>query len=1129
MKIHRIETLNLNSLYGQQSVDFDEDLSGAALFLVVGPTGAGKTTLLDAICLALFGVTPRITGEKGQGGVAGHVMSYGTGECSARVEFSRVVEGRRERYRATWSCHRSRRKAGGNLQDVKRGLEVWTGADWETLVFSTKKKDWNDDFSRVLDGMKVEEFTRAILLAQGRFSAFLKRTDGESPSQEQDRRRKILERLTGTSYFRDIGARAAIRKREAESAMKEVDALIGMARSLSAEELAALEERQREAASCVERGTQRAEQLRGVLGWLDRGKQARAGLRDVVSALEVLEASKQSAASDLEALVEHQRCASAASVDAELSRLEEELRSERAAQARSAEQIAESGAAELEQTTAAEEAEEALKRHLADEAELAPKLEQGHALLGEIVAACKAHQEAAVALAEARRRAEEAAREASQSAKRFTQLCDRKLAVKEDLSGLGDGGAWAGMIGGIEERLRMLQKDRGRWLQLGHEIEEAAAREVSVENELQDARATLEELELQLKLVQAARVEAAEAVAGLLGSSSSFDEAKRKALEQLVPLREDLEHFAWAIKMAEEADRLRAEDPCPLCHSTDHQIDSAAHAEARERAETKHARLAGEIRREEERLAAVEASERELLQVEGDVARAEAAVGPASARRKSLSETLQRIAAERGAANVSRTELAATLAAEESAMATQLESAGAQISWLDERPELEPALQQVRARLERWESLRQELEGLQTESAAAEAAATGAAADTKTREEESQSLAMRHKEQAEQVDRKRAELEELLGGADPREVARGLKERQTASRRAVEELRKLLAELAAQRSNLEGQQGVRAKRISGMEAKAATLLERCQGHLDELGLAGRGELRARVLPTTEASRVTALRDELKDRALALEAQRDELSRQLAELAAERPEVLVGAAAAGEPDQQTEQLVTERLNILLAEVDVLKRTESDAALLLQQDRERRRQSAALREKYDRLTREFGLWARLHKLIGEGDGQAFSRFAQVLHLGELIAGANEHLTRLNPRYSLTPAQGEDGRPELAFAVVDEFQGGVARSIATLSGGETFLVSLSLALALGGFGGQRMPIETLLLDEGFGTLDRESQAVAMDALSQLGSEGIQVGIISHVEGLKDRVPAQIRVVKQGDGRSLIEIDRS
>ena len=157
MKIHRIETLNLNSLYGQQSVDFDGDLGGAALFLVVGPTGAGKTTLLDAVCLALFGVTPRITGEKGQGGVAGHVMSYGTGECSARVEFSRVMDGSRERYRATWSCHRSRRKPGGNLQDVKRGLEVWTGADWETLVFSTKQKDWKDDFSRVLDGMKDEK------------------------------------------------------------------------------------------------------------------------------------------------------------------------------------------------------------------------------------------------------------------------------------------------------------------------------------------------------------------------------------------------------------------------------------------------------------------------------------------------------------------------------------------------------------------------------------------------------------------------------------------------------------------------------------------------------------------------------------------------------------------------------------------------------------------------------------------------------------------------------------------------------------------------------------------------------------------------------------------------------------
>ena len=507
-----------------------------------------------------------------------------------------------------------------------------------------------------------------------------------------------------------------------------------------------------------------------------------------------------------------------------------------------------------------------------------------------------------MASAEAVRRADEAAREASATAERFTQLSNRKLAVEEELRGVGDGAAWAGMIGGVEERLRVLQKGRGRWLQLGQELEDTRARGISVVDDLDASGTTLEELELQLSRFEPLGSKQRGPRRAARGSSS-IDRQSGSTWSNLFRCGRTLSTTPGPSRW------LKRRTDCGqrplLCHSTDHQIDGLAQA------------LNG-LRPNTPSWPARSASGgssccgrdlgRKLLQVEGDVARAEAAVGPASARVKSLGER-ERLAASTALPTRRVSNLEPNSRGKRPSR--ELESAGA-VHLAGRAPGSgTPHASSFTSNFGRVSAG----QGLQT-NCRAQAAATGSAADART-EQESQAMSQRHLEQSEQVERKRAQLDDLLGGADPREVARELKERQTASRRALEELRKLMAELASQRSHLEGEQGVRAKRIRGMEAKATTLLERCQGHLEELGLAGRDELRARVLTTAEASRVVTLRDELKDRALALEAQRDALKRQLSELGSERPEALVGAAATGDPDQQTEQLVRHRLEVLLA--------------------------------------------------------------------------------------------------------------------------------------------------------------------------------------------------------------------
>lgn len=168
--------------------------------------------------------------------------------------------------------------------------------------------------------------------------------------------------------------------------------------------------------------------------------------------------------------------------------------------------------------------------------------------------------------------------------------------------------------------------------------------------------------------------------------------------------------------------------------------------------------------------------------------------------------------------------------------------------------------------------------------------------------------------------------------------------------------------------------------------------------------------------------------------------------------------------------------------------------------------------------------FKVWEKMQELIGSADGNKFAKFAQGITLDQLISLANQHLDILSQRYTLVRSQEE--KQLLEIEVIDAFQGNVIRPASTLSGGESFIVSLSLALGLSELASQKIAIDSLFLDEGFGTLDEDSLETALNALNLLQSSGKMVGVISHVEALKERIQLQIKVIPKGDGTSFVEI---
>ncbi len=191
--------------------------------------------------------------------------------------------------------------------------------------------------------------------------------------------------------------------------------------------------------------------------------------------------------------------------------------------------------------------------------------------------------------------------------------------------------------------------------------------------------------------------------------------------------------------------------------------------------------------------------------------------------------------------------------------------------------------------------------------------------------------------------------------------------------------------------------------------------------------------------------------------------------------------------------------------------------------LSSDRERRQQQQQLLQQIAEQQQQLEHWQRLNGLIGSADGAKYRRFAQGLTLQQLITLANQQLQRLHNRYQLA----RHPQAELELLVIDTWQADSARDTKTLSGGESFLVSLALALALSDLVSSNTRIDSLFLDEGFGTLDADTLEMALLALDQLHASGKMVGIISHVEALKQRIPLQIRVEKQqGLGYSKLSI---
>jgi len=320
------------------------------------------------------------------------------------------------------------------------------------------------------------------------------------------------------------------------------------------------------------------------------------------------------------------------------------------------------------------------------------------------------------------------------------------------------------------------------------------------------------------------------------------------------------------------------------------------------------------------------------------------------------------------------------------------------------------------------------------------------------------------------------------------------------------------------------------KKISGLQADEKSLqknLNQCEENIQKLktefnhqlqksDFNTRPEVEAVLLDYDTKQIYLRIQKQLEDRQTALTAREKEVKNKLKQLP--------------EPPEINAEEIIEQLKEIENRKEELQQQQGKIENLFENDRKLRERNRQILLEIEKQKKLLEKWQTLFDLLG-GTKDAFNIYVQRLTLQSLINHANLHLARFNDRYSLQMASLDDKdnniQKELNIELIDYYQAGSIRPVETCSGGESFLMSLSLALGLSDMASRNVKIESLFIDEGFGTLDDDLLETVISSLESLQSSGKIIGIISHVEQLKERIGTQIKVEKSGNGVSKIKIE--
>ena len=388
-----------------------------------------------------------------------------------------------------------------------------------------------------------------------------------------------------------------------------------------------------------------------------------------------------------------------------------------------------------------------------------------------------------------------------------------------------------------------------------------------------------------------------------------------------------------------------------------------------------------------------------------------------------------------------------------------------------------------------------------------------------------------------------SERQQLCQGKAVNEIRTDISQTREKLALAISQKQKVLANVKQVQQELSGQLTTNKLQIEELSEQLEQAKQHWHKALSASVFNGETDFKAALLSSEQKQQLTLLAQQIKEQQQGAQLlitehqqQRERLQKELQRLVDSGLAVLFDDQALAEQtskyqiskdqiynDGICEDYINEQLNQTNQSLKQMQMQMGQLEQTLEVDIKQRDKQRSFIEKIHCQQQVVDDFSYLNGLIGSASGDKFRRFAQGLTLQHLVYLANVQLERLHARYQLQCNQHEG----LALQVIDTWQADSIRDTKTLSGGESFLVSLSLALALSELASAKTSIDSLFLDEGFGTLDNDTLEVALDALDNLNASGKMIGVISHVDTLKERIAVQIKVHKKS-GLGVSELDK-
>lgn len=1134
MKFLQLEILNLASLdkQGGEVINFEEGALGeSTIFSIVGPTGSGKSTLLDAICLALYNRAPRYPRKKGDKNQSIEIFGAADASESNRLaptdSRNILTRGKKEGYskltflanngsiyRAEWHVKFQRVR----YENAKTALYKITRNGEE---ISEETADWNE-LPNII-GLDYDQFLRTVLIAQGSFANFL--------TAKENERYELLEKLIGCEEtYTNIATEIKKAKDQATDAYNQMAASVEAVKQnlLNDEELAQLKEEIDRLEKAEKELDSQLQAISKDLQWFEENDKqikqitiCQSDMRQAADAIKAMQAQ-------ILHLQLHDEVQPAVNQLQEVERQTQSIHEQEENILKAEENIKSQESAISESEKALASLKEAVSKAQEQQEKALPVIAEARALKTKMEAAMPNLKEKKEALELAQKENQTALKDVEENARNIqkweaeTEKANLALkTTKEEIAKQKQV-----LHEATQAAEQAWEKERNKTA--GQNIEELQSHKSAAEKKLQDVQQAIKVV-AHLDTATTEKQKNEERIQVLGKRNAEIDEALGKLTIEALTQETLTLRNAYTLMVSEKWEIHRANltegKPCPLCGSTIHPY----HTDNRqfEEATTELSQL---LKAKENLLKLQQKEEKDLSgerkQNDGEVQTLQKQQEKLSGEIATYEEDWKALIAQYPKIPKAEAELKSLLpiyenkakdASSKLSLFNKIQKEIERLTQLKDKAVKDEAAYESKASTIQNKA-QENTSTCATKLAEQKALTTNLISQQKSKEEAYGKALQAWNSAKKEMEEWQEKYKQILNGEEPDAAEQRLTAAKDEATKAAdtqnENINKLKAELANSKGShqtMQSQNKTMKENLQEKEKELDLWIEEYNKQLEEKSIEP---------PFIDRNTIREMLHSAEDWN-AIRREKDEKEKAVASTTA-----LYQSAEKAHQQHLEHQPAQTRDALLAIQQEYQERSQRNELIAANARMQNHQEAVKLlgdkAEALNLVTQEKDDWTAITDAIG-ADGKTLRKIAQCYTLSFLIAHANQEIRKFNSRYEL-----QQVKHSLGIRVIDHDRADDIRDTTSLSGGETFIVSLGLALGLSALSSRNISFENLFIDEGFGTLDPDTLATVIDSLAMLqSSQGKKVGVISHTDTMSERITTQIRIIKNGNsGSSHIEI---